>query len=290
MNMLHLLSYDFIQNAIIAGTIVAIVTAIVGYFVVLRSQAFASDSLSHISFAGATGGPLLGLSSLVGMLLLTVLSAVGLGALGERARGRDVETGMVLAFALGLGVLFTNLYATSNNASVTISVLFGSILSVSHSDVITTFIIGLFVLCALALLSRPLLFASIDPEVAQARGVSVRLLSVLFLTLLAITIAISIQIVGALLVFALLIAPAATAMRWTQRPLTAIVLAVLLGLIFTWSGLLLSFISTWHYLPVSFYIATLAALSYFVSLYARRDRFIAFTSIPKTVHRCDNTH
>lgn len=288
--MLHLLSYDFIQNAIMAGTIVAIVTAIIGYFVVLRAQAFASDSLSHISFAGATGGPLLGLSSLVGMLLLTVLSAVGLGALGERARGRDVETGMVLAFALGLGVLFTNLYATSNNASVTISVLFGSILSVSRSDVITTFIIGLLVLCVLALLFRPLLFASIDPEVAQARGVSIRLLSVLFLALLAITIAISIQIVGALLVFALLIAPAATALRWTHRPLTAIMLAVLLGLLFTWCGLLLSFIGTWHYLPVSFYIATFASLSYFVSLYIRRNQYIASTSVPKTMHRCDNVH
>src|SRR5579859_608288 len=191
--MLALFQQEFVQNAFLVGTIVALLTAIVGYFVVLRAQAFASDSLSHIGFAGATGGPLFGVSSLIGMFILTFLSALGMGALGERVRGRDVETGMVLAFALGLGVLFTSLYASGQNATATVSALFGSILSVNRGDVLTTLAAGCIVLLLLAILFRPLLFASVDPEVAQARGVPIRLLSILFLLLLAVTTAIAIQ-------------------------------------------------------------------------------------------------
>src|SRR5579875_4134125 len=181
---------EFVQNAFLAGTIVALVTAVCGYFVVLRAQAFASESISEIGFAGSTGGPLFGVSSLIGMFVLTVLSALGMGVLGERVRGRDVETGMVLAFALGLGVLFTGLYASGSNASATVNALFGSILSVTPGAIVITSIVGALVLVALVIVFRPLLFASIDPEVAQARGVPTRLLSILFLLLLAITIAI----------------------------------------------------------------------------------------------------
>lgn len=268
--MFTLFQQEFVQNAFLAGTSVALVTAVIGYFVVLRAQAFASDSLSHIGFAGATGGPLFGLSSLVGMFLLTLLSALGMGALGERARGRDVETGMVLAFALGLGVLFTGLYASGKNATATVSALFGSILSVNRGDVLTTLVSGIVVLVLLAFLFRPLLFASIDPEVAQARGVPIRLLSILFLLLLAVTIAIAIQVVGALLVFALLIAPAASAARFTRRPLTTIALSVVLGLAITWVGLILTVIGTGRHLPASFYISALAALVYVVAVIASR--------------------
>lgn len=263
-----LLQQEFIRNAFLAGTVVALVTGIIGYFVVLRTEAFASDSLSHIGFAGATGGPLFGLSSLVGMLILTLLSALGIGILGERVRGRDVETGMVLAFALGLGVLFTGLYASGSNASATVNALFGSILSVTPGAIVITSVVGALVLVALVIMFRPLLFASIDPEVAQARGVPTRLLSILFLLLLAITIAIAIQVVGALLVFALLIAPAASAMRFTHRPLTSITLSVIFGLAITWTGLLLTVVGTGRYLPASFYIATLATLLYVASALA----------------------
>ncbi len=268
--MFILLQQEFVRNAFIAGTIVALITAIIGYFVVLRTHAFASDSLSHIGFAGATGGPLFGLSSLVGMLILTLLSAFGIGILGERVRERDVETGMVLAFALGLGVLFTGLYASGTNATATVSALFGSILSVTQSDVIITSVIGLLVLVLLAAMFRPLLFTSIDPEVAQARGVPTHLLSILFLLLLAVTIAIAIQVVGALLVFALLIAPAASAMRFTNRPLATIALSSIFGLAITWTGLLLTVVGTGRYLPASFYIATLATLVYVIAVVAHR--------------------
>ena len=268
--MLVLFQQEFIQNAFLAGTIVALVTASIGYFVVLRSQAFASESISEIGFAGSTGGPLFGISSLLGMFLLTILSALGMGVLGERVRGRDVETGMVLAFALGLGVLFTSLYASGKNAVATVSALFGSILSVSRGDVLTTLVSGLVVLLLLVFLFRPLLFASIDPEVAQTRGVPIRLLSILFLVLLAMTIAMAIQVVGALLVFALLIAPAASAARLTHRPLTSIVLSVVFGVAITWVGLILTIVGTGRYLPASFYMATLATFTYFAAVVASR--------------------
>jgi len=238
--MLELFQHDFVQNAFLAGTIVAIVAAIMGYFVVLRAQAFAGHALSHIGFAGATGAALLGVSSLLGMFALTLLAALGIGALGERIRGRDVEIGMVLSLALGLGVLFLSLY--TQNATEAVGVLFGSILSVTRKDVLITLGCGLATLLLIAFLFRPLLFASIDPEVAEARGVPVRLLSIAFMLLLAITVAEAIQVVGVLLVFALLVAPAATAERLTHRPFSAIVLAVALGLFFTWGGLILAFI------------------------------------------------
>jgi zinc/manganese transport system permease protein len=265
--MFELFHQDFVQNAFIAGTIVAVVTAVMGYFVVLRAQAFAGEALADIGFAGATGAAIFGISSLLGMFFLTLLAAVGMGALGERIRGRDVEIGMVLSFALGLGVLFLSIYAQfGTNAAEGVSVLFGSILSVTRGDVLITLVCGILTLLIIAFLFRPLLFASVDPEVAQTRGVPVRALSIVFLILLGITTAETVLVVGVLLVLALLIAPAATAMRLTRRPLASVTLAVALGLIFTWGGLILAFVGTGRHLPVSFYITTLAATSYFISI------------------------
>jgi len=280
--MLELFRHDFGQNAFLAGTIVAIVAAIVGYFVVLRAQAFAGHALSHIGFAGATGAALLGVSSLLGMFVLTMVAALGMGALGKRVRGRDVEIGMVLSFALGLGVLFLSLY--TQYASETVGVLFGSILSVSRSDVLVTLYCGLGTLVVMAFLFRPLLFASIDPEVAQARGVPVGSLSIVFMLLLAITVAEAIQVVGVLLVFALLIAPAATAQLWTHRPLTTVALAVGLSVAFTWGGLELAFNSSW---PVSFYISALSALSYLISVGVARLRTPrTYRDLPHPTREC----
>ncbi len=253
--MLELLQHEFVQNAFLAGTIVA------------------GEALADIGFAGATGAAVLGVSSLVGMFFLTLLAAMGMGVLGERVRGRDVEIGMVLSFALGLGVLFLTIYTQfGTNASEGVGVLFGSILSVTRSDVMITFASGVITLLLLAFLFRPLLFASIDPEVAQARGVPVRLLSIAFLMLLGVTTAEAILVVGVLLVLALLIAPAATALHVTKRPLTSIGLSVALGLTFTWGGLILAFVGTGRHLPVSFYISALAGISYFASMIAARMR------------------
>ena len=271
--MFNLLQYDFVQNAFLAGSLVAIMAAVIGYFVVLRAEAFAGEALADIGFAGATGAAILGISSLLGMLGLALLAALGMGALGERVRGRDIEIGMVLSFALGLGVLFLSIYIQNGaNANAGVSVLFGSILTVTRRDVIITLITGCATLLILAFLFRPLLFASIDPEVAQARGVPVRLLSIVFLRLLAIATAEAVLVIGVLLVFALLVAPAAAAERLTHRPLTAIILSIILGLTFTWGGLILAFVGTGQHLPVSFYISTMAALTYFASMVIARIR------------------
>src|SRR5256712_9745015 len=165
--MFHLLQYDFVQNAFLEGALVAIMAAVIGYFVVLRAQAFAGEALADIGFAGAAGAAILGISWLLGMLGLTLLAALGIGALGERVRGRDIEIGMVLSFALGLGVLFLSIYIQHGaNSNVGVSVLFGSILTVTRRDVIITLISSSATLLVLALLFRPLLFASVDPEVA----------------------------------------------------------------------------------------------------------------------------
>ncbi|GHO93879.1 ABC transporter permease [Reticulibacter mediterranei] len=275
--MFSLFQYEFVQNAFLGGTIIAIVAAVVGYFVVLRAQAFAAEALTDIGFAGATGAAILGFGALLGMLLLTLLSALGMGALGERVRGRDIEIGMVLSFALGLGVLFLSLYTQNSAAHATagIGILFGSILSIGRQDVWTALGCSCVILLVLTILFRPLLFASVDPEVAQARGVPVRLLSVAFLIILGATAAQAVMVIGVLLVSALLIAPAATAERLTHRPLTALLLSVVLSLAFTWIGLILAFMGTGRHLPVGFYISALAALSYFSAvLISRRERTV----------------
>ncbi|QBD74607.1 metal ABC transporter permease [Ktedonosporobacter rubrisoli] len=272
--MLSLFHYEFVQNAFLGATIVAIVASLVGYFVVLRAQAFAAEALTDIGFAGATGAAILGFGALIGMLILSLLSALGMGALGERMRGRDIEIGMVLSFALGLGVLFLSLYTqnSATHASAGIGILFGSIFSITRQDILITLLCGILILLVLALIFRPLLFASIDPEIARTRGVPVRLLSVLFLLILAATAAESVLVVGVLLVSALLIAPAATAERLTHRPLTSLILSVCLSLGITWSGLLLSFAGTGRHLPAGFYISALAALSYFAAVLFSRKR------------------
>jgi zinc/manganese transport system permease protein len=271
--MFNVFQYDFVQNAFLAGTLVAIIAAVIGYFVVLRAQAFAGEALADTGFVGTTGAAILGISSLLGMLGLTFMAALGIGALGERVRGRDIEIGMVLSFALGLGVLFLSIYIQSGtNANAGVGILFGSILTVTRRDVIITLMTGSVTLLLIGLLFRPLLFASVDPEVAQARGVPVRLLSIIFLLLLAIATSEAVLVIGVLLVFALLIAPAAAAEHLTRRPLTAIILSVILGLIFTWSGLILALVGTGRHLPVSFYISTIAALTYFASVLITRFR------------------
>jgi len=266
--MVSLLQHGFVQNAFLAGTLVAILSALVGYFVVLRAQSFAGEALSHIGFTGAMGSALVGASSLLGMLLFTLLAAVGMGALGKRLRGRDVEVGMLLAFVLGLGVLFLSLYTGSATAAV--GVLFGSILSVTTSDVIVTLGCSLATITMLGFLFRPLLFASVDPEVAEARGVPVQRISILFLVVLAVSASEAIQVVGVLLAFALLVVPSASAGNLTHRPGLAVSLGVMISLASTWGGLILAFVGHW---PVSFYIVSLTSMFYFGSLGLRALRF-----------------
>ena len=251
--------YAFMQHAYTAGAIVAIVAGVGGYFVVLRSLSFAGHALSHIGFAGATGAVALGVNPIYGLLVFTVGGAVGMGALGKRIYGRDVVIGIVLAWMLGLGVLFLSLY--SGYATEAYALLFGEILGISQTDVVVTLVAGIVTLAASAIMFRPLLFASVDSDVAEARGIPVRLISILFMVVLAISVSEAVQVVGVLLIFALLVTPPAIAERLTALPGTAIALSILLALLFTWVGLFVSFYLPY---PVSFFITTLAFVTYLV--------------------------
>ncbi|MGH2514551.1 MAG: metal ABC transporter permease [Ktedonobacterales bacterium] len=252
--------WGFMRNAFAAGTIVAIVAGIAGYFVVLRSLSFAGHALSHIGFAGATGAVVLGVNPLFGLLAFTVASAMGMGALGKRIHGRDVAIGIVLAWTLGLGVLFLSLY--TGYATEAYALLFGEILGISQRDVLVTLVAGVITVGALAAIYRPLLFASVDEEVAEARGVPVRFLAIAFMVLLAVAVSEAVQVVGVLLIFALLVTPAAIAERLTARPPIALLLAVVLALLFTWGGLAVAYYSPY---PVSFFITSFAFGAYLLA-------------------------
>jgi zinc/manganese transport system permease protein len=244
-------------HAFEAGTIVAIVAGAIGYFVVLRGSAFAAHALSHIGFAGATGAVVLALNPIIGLLAFTIGAGVAIGALGNRLRSRDVTIGIVLAWALGLGVLFISLYR--GYATEAYALLFGQILGISTADVIATLVAGVLTLVALIAVYRPLLFSSVDEDVASARGVPVTGLSIGFMAILAVAVTEAVQVVGVLLIFALIVTPAAIAVRFSSRPPVAILLGIALALIFTWLGLAIAFYSP-H--PVSFFITTLAFATY----------------------------
>ncbi len=254
-----LFHYEFMVHAFEAGTVVAIVAGAIGYFVVLRGSSFAAHALSHIGFAGATGAVVLALSPIVGLLSFTLGAGIAIGALGNRLRGRDVTIGIVLAWALGLGVLFISLYR--GYATEAYALLFGQILGISTSDVLATLAAGVITMAALIAVYRPLLFSSVDEDLAGAKGVPVTALSIVFMAILAVAVSEAVQVVGVLLIFALIVTPAAIAVRFSSRPPVAIALGILLALAFTWLGLAIAFFSP-H--PVSFFITTLAFATYVV--------------------------
>jgi zinc/manganese transport system permease protein len=256
-----MLSYGFVIDALAAGGIVAVVAGIVGFFLVMRGQTFAGHALSHVGFAGATGAVLIGATPFWGLIALTLAAGLAMGLLGERVSGRDVAIGMVLSLSLGLGLLFLHFYTAF--ASQATSLLFGNVFSVDHATVLTLAILGSVCLVALALMARPLLFATLQPDLAEAKGVSLRLVSVLFMAIVAVAVAEAAQIVGVLLVFTLMVGPAATAQRLTTRLSTGLLLTVLLGLGETWAGITLAYQTDW---PSSFWIAALSGLVYFASL------------------------
>jgi len=255
--MFNIFQYQFIQNAFMAGTCVAIVAAIMGYFLIVRGLTFAGHALPNIGFAGAAGAVLLGIDPVIGLLAFTISAAIAIGILGKNLRERDIVVGIIMTFALGLGILFLSLY--SGYAERVYSILFGQIVGISQQNVLFTAVSSFLTLVVLLILYRPLLFSSFDPEVAEARGVPVNALGLVFLVLVAITVSIAVQIVGALLFFTLLIGPAATTVRIVQRPLWAILLAVVLGICYIWLGIFLAANGTW---PVSFYIATISFAIY----------------------------
>ena len=258
---LTMFTYDFMQNAFAAAGIVAVVSGLIGFFLVLRAQTFAGHALAHVGFAGATGAVLLGISPLWGLIALTVVGGLGMGLLGERLYQRDVGIGIVLAMSLGLGLLFLNFFTAY--ASQATALLFGNILGVDAATVWALLLLGLAAAAALGAIARPLLFASLQPELAEAKGVSLRLVSVLFLVIVAVGVAECAQIVGVLLVFALMVAPAAAAQRLTSRFWGGVALSVLLALGQAWLGLGLAYVTDW---PSSFWITTLGGGVYLVAV------------------------
>src|SRR3989441_3727511 len=196
----ELLRYAFMQHAFEAGTVVALTAGVIGYFVVLRGLSFAAHGLSHIGFAGATGAVLLGLPPIVGLLAFTMSAGAVMGALGQRLRGRDVTIGLVMAWSLGLGLLFTALYRGS--ASRAIGILFGQVFGITGQEVAVTSAAGVLTLLALVIAYRPLLFTTLDEEVAEAKGVPVRGLSIAFMVILAVAVSEAGQVGGGLLRFA----------------------------------------------------------------------------------------
>jgi zinc/manganese transport system permease protein len=256
--------YDFMRTAFVASGIAAVLAGTVGFFLVLRGQTFAGHALSHVGFTGATGAVLFGLSPFAGLVGFTFVSGIGMGLFGEKLAERDVAIGMMLSLALGLGLLFLHFYTIG--ATQAAALLFGNVLGVDESALMTLGLLAFASLVALAIIIRPLIFASLQSELAEARGVPIRFVSTAFLALVGIAVAECSQIVGVLLVFTLMVGPAAAAQNLSRRLGSGVLLAAGLSLAEAWGGLALAYYTDW---PTSFWITALSGFIFLASLAAR---------------------
>ncbi len=270
----QLLAFPFMVNALEAGTIVAVLAAVSGWFVVLRRQAFAGHTLSVMAFPGASGAALIGVPVALGYYAVCATAALALalpgttGARGGRRRGAETAvTGTVQTVGLAAGFLFLSLNASLLGGPE--ALLFGTFLGITQGQVLGLLAVALMAIAVLAVIGRPLLFASVDRDGAQAGGVPVAALDVAFLILLAVAIAATSQITGALLSFALLIAPPAAARHLTRSPGRSLLLSVALGVLTVWLALALAYFTIY---PVGFYVTTIAILVYGVARLAGRGR------------------
>jgi len=252
-NWLTILESPFMRNALVGGTVVALASGLMGYFIVVRRNAFASHALAHMGLPGATGAVLLGVPPVLGLGVFCVGGALIIGALGKRAADRDVVTGTTLAFATGLGLFFNSL-ATKSSSTMT-NVLFGNLLAITHEQLIGFSVLFLVLTICVGLIYRPLLYSSVNPAVAEAKGVPVRALSVVFMVLLALGVTMAVQAVGTLLLFALLVTPAATGIMLTPRPSLAMAISAATSVFSVWVGL---GASAMFNVPPSFLIVTVA--------------------------------
>lgn len=275
-------SNSAVQTALAVGAISAVVSAVVGTFTVIRGQSFAGHSLADVGSAGGAGAFLVGVSPLWGFTAMNLIAAGAMELVGiRRPRGRDVATGIVLAASLGLSALFLywdTTWTSHNNA--TFSVLFGSIFELAPSLVPWVAVLGVLAVGLIAVLYRPLLLSSLNPDLAAARGVSVRLVGLGFLAALSLAVSLSAITIGAILSTALLIGPAATALRVARRTWAAVVGAVGIGLATIWLSILLAYDTaawtTWNW-PVSFFVVAISFLSYVVT-----DNVVAVRSRHRT--------
>jgi zinc/manganese transport system permease protein len=264
---------EFIRNALLAGTPIALACGAVGYFVVLRSQVFAGDALSHVAFTGALAAAAVGLDLRLGLFAATILIALLLAALGEQARADDVTIGTVFVWILGLGVFFLDLFNSGSGGGSGITAartLFGSIFGLGTGQAQLAAAVGVGVLAALLVIARPLLFSTIDAQVATAHGVPVALLGTVFLVLLGIVAGEATQAVGALLMLGLIAAPAGAAHRLTARPYLALLLSSLFALASIWIGVTVAYLIS--SLPPSTAIIGTATIIYLLSYVATLRR------------------
>lgn len=264
---LEILTTPFMRNAFVAGTLVAVAAGLIGYFVLLRDLPFATHSIAHIGFPGATFAALVGLPITVGLIIGCLAGAGAISTLGARIRDREVVTGTVLAFASGLGLLFASI--GSGQPGMITSILFGNVLAISVDQIVVCAVIALLAVVMAITVGRLLLFASIDPEVAAAKGLPVRALGAAFLIVMSLAIATAVTIVGVLLIFALLVTPAAAAIKVTARPAAGIGVAMGIAAVSVWVGLVVAAFEPW---PPSFTITTTACLFWLIIAQTARLR------------------
>lgn len=246
----------FMTNTWIAGSLVAVIAGVVGFFIVLRGASFLAHAIPHGAFAGAAGAVLIGADPLLGLGLFATAGAITVSFLGRRAR-TDVVTALALVMMLGLGALFLSM--STEYSSEVFSLLFGQVLGVSSLEIVPMAILGLLCLIAVAVFYRPILYSSVLPDMAAARGINVQAMTVIFSLIVALATTTSVPIVGALLMFSLLVGPSAAARSFTSRPLTAIILAVCLALATVWASIAVAYLSD---LPVGFFVTAGSAILY----------------------------
>jgi len=274
LGLVHMLELPFMRDALLAGGAIAVASGLVGYFVVLRSQVFSVDALSHVAFTGALAALAIGADLLVGTYVACVVVALAMAALGAKGRPDDTVIGSVFAWILGLGALFLTIYTTSSSgtdATAGVSVLFGSIFGLSGGQALSDSLIAVAIVGMLCVIARPLLFATVDDAVASARGVPVRTLGVVFLGLVGVTAAAATQAVGALLLLGLVATPAGAAQRLTARPYLGLVLSAGIAVASTWIGLAVAYAAPT--IPPSFAILAVATTAFATAaLYAALRR------------------
>jgi zinc/manganese transport system permease protein len=258
-NWWQIMTSAFMRNALIGGTLVALAAGLIGYFIIVRNTAFAAHALAHIGLPGATGAALLGLPVVLGLGVFCIGGALVIGAMGNRAGDREVTTGTVLALATGFGLFFNSL--ATKNSSILTNVLFGNLLAITHQQLLIFAGLLLAIAATVVIVYRPLLFASVNAQVAEAKGVPVRTLSVIFMALLGLSVTMAVQAVGTLLLFALVVTPAATAIMLTARPPAAMAISTAISLLSVWAGLVVSALFN---MPPSFVIVTIACVIWLV--------------------------
>lgn len=263
---------ELLSQSIIAGAVLGVIGGFVGLFVMLRRHAFAVHAIAEMSFAGAALFLLLGYNVVTGSLVGSIFSALLIALMGAKAHENDSIIGALMPFGLGLGILFLSLY--SGRSANKFSLLTGQIVAVDSAQLTSMVVGGAVIITALAVMWRPLMFASLDPVVAQAKGVPLRLLSIAFMVVLGIATALSVQVVGSLLVLALLITPAASALQVTASPLRALILSVVFAEVAMVGGILLALAGS---LPISPYVTTLSFLIFVIcrGIRAVRQRYSA---------------